>query len=191
MNYPNKKNIIYHKNINYANRGMDLENIINETNEYLLKNDIAIIYKKPTPIGVVKVEYENNKQVITKAYFASPSTLDYNGLYKGKYIEFDAKNTKSKTSFPLANIHEHQIKHIRNIIKHHGIVFLIICMNNEYFLLDGINLIDFIDNNARKSIPYEYLKSNGYKLEYNYITGLNYLKYVDIIGGINNEKIKN
>ena len=167
---------------------MDLETIINDTNLYLLEQDKAVIYKKPTPIGVVKVSYENNKQVITKAYFASQSTLDYNGLYKGKYIEFDAKSTDSKTSFPLANIHTHQIEHIKNIIKHGGIAFLIIAMNNDYFLLDGLLLIDFINNNERKSIPYNYLKKNAYTLEYNYTKGLNYLEYVDIIGGFNNEK---
>jgi len=189
VNYPNKIKREYHKNVNYANRGMDLEYIINETNEYLLEKDIALIYKKPTPIGVVKVSYHNNKQVIDKAYFASQSTLDYNGLYKGKYIEFDAKNTESKTSFPLSNVHEHQIKHIRNVIKHKGIVFLIIRINGLFYLLNGTDFISFIDSSDRKSIPYDYIKEYGYELEYNYIKGLNYLKYVDIIGGFKNEEI--
>lgn len=188
MNYPNNLKKEYKRVINYANRGMDLESIINDTNEYLLEKDIAVIYKKPTPIGVVNVSYENNKQVITKAYFASPSTLDYNGIYKGKYIEFDAKETLNKTSFPLSNIHDHQIKHIRNIINHKGIVFLIIKMNELYYLLNGKDLINFIDNFERKSIPYEYIKNNAYNLEYNYSKGLNYISVVDIIGGLNNEE---
>ena len=187
VNYPNKIKKEYHKNITYANRGMDLENIINETNEYYLEKDIALIYKKPTPIGVVKVNYEKGQQ-IEKAYFATQSTLDYNGLYRGKYIEFDAKNTLSRTSFPLSNVHPHQIKHIRNVIRHHGIVFLIICMNDMFYLLNGPDFISFIDNNERKSIPYEYIKEYGYPLEYNYSKGLNYLTYVDLIGGFNNEE---
>ena len=186
MNYPNRKNIEYHKTINYANRGMDLEDIINKTNDYLLSKKIAVIYKKPTPIGVVKVDYENNKQIITKAYFSNPSTLDYNGVYKGKYVEFDAKNTESKTSFPLANIHKHQLNHIRNILEHQGIAFLIIRINSLFYLLNGTDLINFIDNNERKSIPYNYIKEVGYELEYNYLKGLNYIKYVDIIGGFKN-----
>ena len=184
VNYPNKIKKEFHKNVNYANRGMDLENIINDTNTYLLEKDLAVIYKKPTPIGVVKVSYENNHQIINKAYFATESTLDYNGLYKGKYVEFDAKSTKSKTSFPLSNIHPHQIKHIRNIIRHGGIVFLIIEMNSNFYLLNGPDLINFIDNYSRKSIPFTYIEKNSYLLEYNYLKGLNYLKYVDIIGGI-------
>ncbi len=184
MNYPNNLKKEFHKTINYANRGMDLENIINQTNEYLLEKDIALIYKKPTPIGVVKVSYKDNKQIIDKAYFAYHSTLDYNGLYKGKYIEFDAKNTNSHTSFPLNNVHPHQIQHIRNVIKHNGIVFLIIRINEEIYLLNGPDFINYIDNNKRKSIPYEFIKNNGYLLEYNYIKGLDYIKYVDVIGGL-------
>lgn len=188
MNYPNKIKKEFHKPVNYANRGMDLENIINDTNEYLISNDIALIYKKPTPIGIVKVSYENNKQIINKAYFATQSTLDYNGLYRGKYIEFDAKNTESKTSFPLSNVHSHQIQHIRNVIKHKGIVFLIIRINNIIYLLNGPDFIEFIDSFDRKSIPYNYINEKGFKLEYNYLKGLDYIKYVDIIGGFENEE---
>lgn len=181
LNYPNNIKKNYHKNISYANRGMDLENMINETNEYLLEYNKALIYKKPTPIGVVDVDYKDNKKIIKKGYFSSPSTLDYNGLYKGKYIEFEAKNTESKTSFPLHNIHPHQIEHIKRVIQHRGIVFLIIKINNEIYLLKGIDFINYINHNERKSIPYDYIKGNGYLLEYNYIKGLNYLNYVDMM----------
>lgn len=181
MNYPNKIKKIYHKEINYANRGMDLEKMINETNQYYLDQNIALIYKKPTPIGVVHVSYENNKQIIDKAYFAEPSTLDYNGLYKGKYIEFDAKNTESKTSFPLSNVHLHQINHIRKVIEHKGIVFLIIKINNLIYLLNGLDFINFLDNFKRKSIPISYIKEKGFLLEYKYNKGIDYLKYVNLL----------
>ena len=119
MLYPN--NIKKDKNsfINYGNRGMNLENLINETNEYYLENDIALIFKKPTPIGIAKVSYNSFGKSIDKAYFKEQSTLDYNGLYKGKYIEFDAKETQNKTSFPIANVHNHQInKNIYHIFIH-------------------------------------------------------------------------
>lgn len=183
MNYPNKINKTYKKNIEYGNRGMDLEKIIEEANKYYRDNNIAYIYKKPTPIGVVKVSYKNNDKRITDAFYKTPSTLDFNGLYKGKYIEFDAKVTQKKTSFPLNNIHHHQIEHIKNIYNHHGIVFLIIAINNEYYLLPGIYIIDFINNETRKSIPYSYIKENGYLLKYNYIKGLDYINIIDILIG--------
>ncbi len=177
MKYPNKINKVYKKEINYSNRGMDLENIINEACKYYLDNDIAVIYKKPTPIGIVEVDYE--RMVIKKGYFKEPSTLDYNGVYKGKYIEFDAKVTKSTTSFPLSNIHPHQIKHIRNVIRHQGIVFLIIYINNEYYLFKGEDLISFLENNDRKSIPLDVIETLGTKLNYS-LKGLEYIKGIDI-----------
>ena len=181
MNYPNNMNKKYHKPISYSNRGMQLEDLINETNTYYLEIDKALIFKKPTPIGIDKVVYENNSKIITKAYFKEPSTLDYNGLYRGKYIEFEAKETKSKTSFPLQNIHPHQIKHLKSVLKHGGIGFLIIRINNSDYYLAGNDFISYIESENRKSIPLDYIISKGYLLNYNYNKGLNYLDVVDTL----------
>ena len=172
--------IKYKKNIGYANRGMFLEHIINDANTYYLSKDIAIIYKKPTPIKVLNVAYRSSKTtLIDKAVFSETSTLDYNGIYKGKYIEFDAKECKNSTSFPLSNIKPHQIEHIKNVMRHNGIVFLIIFMNNKFYLLKGDSLIDFIDNNDRKSIPYEYIEKKGYIIKEGYMPRIDYIKAID------------
>lgn len=163
----------------YKNRGMHLEKILNDSNTFYLNKDKCIIYKKPTPIKVLNVSYPSRKTtVINKAVFEGVSTLDYNGIYKGRYIEFDAKETKSKTSFPLANIKEHQINHIKNILRHKGIIFLIISMNNDYYLLDGKTLLNFIEENDRKSMPFEYI-SKLPKIKEGYMPRLDYLKNVD------------
>ena len=160
---------------------MVLENDINVTNEYYIKKGIALIYKKPTPIKITKVNYDKSK--IVEAFFESPSTLDYNGLYKGKYIEFDAKETQSKTSFALVNIHSHQLEHIKKVYKLDGVVFLIIrfVLLNETYILMGRDLVDFLNNNTRKSIPYSYIKEKGYIIELKYIPRLDYLKVLDRI----------
>ena len=179
MNYPAQLNKNYHKVVNYANRGMDLEELINEANNYYLEKELAVIYKKPTPIGISKVSYSNKKKVIEKSYFKEQSTLDYNGVYKGYYIDFDAKVSKSKTAFPLANIHEHQIKHIARVISQKGIAFLIIEMNSLYFLFPGNKLLDFINNEKRKSIPYEYIKNNSIIIKESIKPALKYLNAVD------------
>lgn len=172
--------IKYKKNIGYANRGMFLEHIINNANTYYLSKDIAVIYKKPTPIKVLNVAYRSSKTtLIDKAVFSETSTLDYNGVYKGKYIEFDAKECKNSTSFPLSNIKPHQIEHIKNIIRHNGIVFLIIFMNNKFYLLKGDSLISFIDNNDRKSIPYDYIEKKGYIIKEGYMPRIDYIKAID------------
>ncbi len=172
--------IKYKKNIGYANRGMFLEHIINDANTYYLSKDIAVIYKKPTPIKVLNVAYRSSKTtLIDKAVFSETSTLDYNGVYKGKYIEFDAKECKNSTSFPLSNIKPHQIEHIKNIMRHNGIVFLIIFMNNKFYLLKGDSLISFIDNNDRKSIPYDYIEEKGYIIKEGYMPRIDYIKAID------------
>ncbi len=181
MKYPNNIQKNYNNPLSYKNRGMDLEEELNSSNEYYLEKDIALIYKKPTPIGVDKVSYSSNSKIIERAYFKEQSTLDYNGLYRGKYIEFEAKVTKNKTSFPLANIHLHQIKHIRSVLKHKGIVFLIIKMNEIVYLLKGDDFISYIDTHNRKSIDYEFIKEMGFIIKYGYNPPLDYLKTVNYI----------
>lgn len=179
------------KLISYKNRGMFLESIINDTNTYYLSKDIAVIYKKPTPIKVLNISYRSSKTtLIDKAVFSETSTLDYNGLYKGKYIEFDAKECKNTTSFPLSNIKPHQIEHIKNILNHNGIVFLIIFMNNKFFLFKGSDLIEFINTNTRKSIPYEIIEKNGHIIKEGYMPRIDYIKVIDDVylkGGNNGE----
>ena len=86
----------------YGKRGMTLEEDLNETNQYYLDQGIAVIHKKPTPIQIVNVDYpKRSAAVIKEAYFKQASTTDFNGVYKGRYIDFEAKETKQTTSFPL------------------------------------------------------------------------------------------
>ena len=179
MLYPGCIKKEYKRNISHKNRGMKLENLINQTNEYYIENDIAVIYKKPTPILVCQVDYKKNK--ILEGYYKTPSTLDYNGIYKGKYIDFDAKETLNKTSFPLSNVHEHQLLHMKRVIKHGGISFLIIKMNSLYYLLDGNIILNFIDNNDRKSIPYEFIKEKGHLIKEGISPALDYIKVINEI----------
>ena len=184
MDYPSSIKKTYHKNISYGRRGMDLEFLINEANQYYIDEDIALIYKKPTPIGITQTNYSNGT---IKGFFKEQSTLDYNGIYKGYYIDFDAKVTNSKTSFPLTNIHKHQLDHIKGVIRHGGFSFLIIAINEEYYLLSGEKLLQFIKDNDRKSIPYDYFKEKGHIINVKYAPRLNYLEIIDKYGGIYEE----
>jgi len=172
----------------YANRGMGLESDINLANEYYRIKDIAYIYKKPTPIKLVKVDYTKGK--IHEAYFETPSTTDYNGIFKGKYIDFEAKETVSKTSFALSNIHAHQIKHLINVKNKGAISFIIIRFStlDKTYLLETNILEEFINTNDRKSIPYDYIKEYGYELKIKYNPRIDYLEVIDKLyfGGNNN-----
>ena len=193
MNYPNgikKGNIptIQNKTIDYKNRGMTLENELNQSNEYYIETGKAFIYKKPTPIKIVKVDYPSrDKAVIKEAYFTTPSTTDYNGLYKGKYIDFEAKETKSKTAFALSNIHPHQIKHLENINNNQGIAFIIVRFTTlaETYLITATSFLNYINNNDKKSIPLQYFKENAYLIKDGYRPRIDYLKIVDILIGGN------
>src|SRR5690625_1133322 len=123
----------------YSNRGMTLEEDIHQTNEFYLETNKAIIHKKPTPIQIVNVHYpKRSAAVITEGYFQAKSTTDFNGVYRSKHIDFEAKETTNKTLFPLANIHEHQFIHMQSIVEHGGICFFIIrftVFDETYFLL--------------------------------------------------------
>ena len=169
-------------NYKYSNRGMGLEADINASNEYYLNNDKAVIYKKPTPITINKVNYHSRTDaIITEAHFNTPSTTDYNGVYKGKYIDFEAKETINEKGFPLNNIHKHQINHIRNIVKENGICFLIIrfIRTNETYLLMGNDFLNFVDNNKKSIIPNEYFKQIGYKIKEKFIPRIDYLEIIN------------
>ena len=182
MKYPNGVNKTYKSIKTFGNRGMNLEADINDSNEYYKENDIAVIYKKPTPITINKVDYKSRRDaVITEAHFKIPSTTDYNGIYKGKYIDFEAKETKFKTSFPLNNIHKHQIEHLKSITKQGGIGFIIVRFTSLglNYLLFSKDLDNFISNNNRSSIPIEYFKNNGYIINEGIHPRLNYLKIID------------
>lgn len=190
MKYPNgiQRNHVQNKRLNhYGNRGMTLEEDINQTNQYYLDKNIAIIHKKPTPIQVVNVRYpRRSAAVITEGYFRQASTTDYNGLYKAKHIDFEAKETNHKTSFPLANFHDHQIQHIQSIVDHGGISFIIMRFKayDETYLLPSLHLLSFWkaqESGGRKSIPYQFIKEKGHLIPFSYQARVDYLKIVDQI----------
>lgn len=181
-NVEQKKESAHRTLLSAANRGMSLEEDINLSNDYYCDAGIALINKRPTPINIVKVDYSKGAR-ITDAYFEKQSTTDYNGVYKGRYIDFEAKNTKSTTSFPLSNISEHQIVHLKNVLKHGGIAFFIISfqMKDEIYLLDASFVIDFYEHGKRKSIPYEVFTKEGILIKQDYSPRLHYLDAVEAL----------
>ena len=163
-----------------ANRGMDFENDINLSLEYYRNKDVALIYKRPTPINIVKVDYSKGAKIVD-AYFEEQSTTDYNGIYKGKYIDFEAKNTKSKTSIPLSNITKHQVEHLKKVKIHGGITFFLISFQSldEVYLIDGDYVVDFYEHHDRNSIPYSDVKEKGILIEKGYTPRLKIIEAID------------
>lgn len=176
------------KNIStYSNRGMSLEQDLNETNIYYLSKGIASIHKKPTPIQIVRVDYpKRSAAVIKEAYFKQASTTDYNGVYRGRHIDFEAKETNNKTSFPLQNFHEHQIQHMEQVLAHGGIIFVIIKFTqlNEVYLLEGIHLFHFwkrYKSGGRKSISKEEINQYAHFVTTKFHPRLDFLKIIDTL----------
>ena len=188
MHYPNgklyikkeeTKQINIKASLSAANRGMSLENDINLSNDFYRANQMCLITKRPTPINVVKVDYSKGAKIVN-AYFEKQSTTDYNGVYKGRYIDFEAKSTKSKTSFPLSNISTHQITHLKNVIYHGGIAFFIIefASYGKVFLLDATYVINAYENGDRKSITFDSICKDGKEIKRGFSPRLDYLQIV-------------
>ena len=192
VNYPNKmkkeKTIIKTKERNYAkaNLGDNFEKKLNDSNSYYLSKNIACIYKKPTPVQIVKVDYPSrNKARISEAYYKTPSTTDYNGIYKGYHIDFEAKCCHS-TSFALKNIFAHQVEHLNTVDKMGGISFVLVefPLHEETFLLPSKILYEkYLEslNGGRKSISYNTFKEVAYSIKTTYNPTIDYLKIVDIL----------
>jgi len=186
VNYPNQKKTFTRQKESQANRGMKFEEMLNETNAYYREHDIAMIFKKPIPIQIVKVDYPSRSgAVIKEAYYKIPSTTDYNGIYRGHYIDFEAKETQNKTSFPLSNIHAHQIEHLARVRDHGGISFLLLHLRklDAIYLLDSKHLIGYHNRakNGRKSISFEEIKTHGHLIAEGFAPRVPYLDIVDYL----------
>lgn len=195
VNYPNqpKRRLITQQNTaqrtNFANRGMSFEAAINATNDYYLSRGQAVIHKKPTPVQIVKVDYpQRSRAKIVEAYFRQASTTDYSGVYKGHYIDFEAKETRQKTAFPLKNFHHHQIEHMAQVVAQGGICFVLLYFSSQNltFLLPAQALITFYtDATGPKSIPLDYIKKHGHSIEQGAFPQIPYLDIIDkiLLGG--------
>lgn len=138
-------------------RGSTLEDMINMTNENYRDKKLALIQKIPTPITPVKIDQQTRH--ITLAYFEKQSTVDYIGAVQGIPICFDAKECAVDT-FPMMNIHEHQVKFMEDFEEQGGISFIILFYShrNEIYYLPFTQIKAFYErsiNGGRKSFRFE------------------------------------
>lgn len=184
VSYPNgiRSQGVQRPSDNHADRGFSLEEDLNASNEYYKDRDIALIYKKPTPVQVVSVDYPRRGRArITEAYYRTPSTTDYNGLYKGRYIDFEAKQTQNRTSFPKYLVQPHQIEHLRRVCRHGGLGFFIIRFSTLHrtYLADALDLIAQCEDASRKSVPLAWFEEHGLLLREGLYPRISYLQAVD------------
>ena len=160
-------------NTNHANRGKSLETLIEYANAQYKAKGLALIQKVPTPWTVQRV----GKRIVS-AFPAEKSTVDFIGLSNGVPIAFDAKQCHNKTSFPLSNIEDHQLKFLHGWKLSGGISFLLIEMTalRKIYRVEHDQIISYCNASAaggRKSIPIkdfgkfeEVRESNGIVLDY-------------------------
>ncbi|MCL2349895.1 MAG: Holliday junction resolvase RecU [Defluviitaleaceae bacterium] len=144
--------------MSFSNRGLrggTFEEMINLSNQRYKDQGLAIVEKIPTPITPVAIDKES--RTITLAYFEKKSTVDYIGAVQGIPICFDAKETRQK-SFPINNIHHHQIEFMEAFVRQQGIAFMLVnfaALNQCFFLplKDLKPLWEAAQNGGKKSIP--------------------------------------
>ncbi|WP_434687149.1 Holliday junction resolvase RecU [Hungatella sp. SB206] len=138
-------------------RGSTLEDLINRSNDSYREKKLALIQKVPTPITPISIDKESRH--ITLAYFDQKSTVDYIGAVQGIPVCFDAKECAVET-FPLHNIHPHQIAFMREFEEQGGISFIILSytVKNEIYYLPFDEILRFwtrMEEGGRKSFTYE------------------------------------
>lgn len=134
-------------------RGSTLEEMINRTNEQYREKGLGLIQKIPTPITPVRMDKESRH--ITLAYFEQRSTVDYIGAVQGIPVCFDAKECGTDT-FPLCNIHPHQVEFMKAFEKQKGVAFFLIFFSQEnlFYYLPLRTLLKFwsrMEEGGRKS----------------------------------------
>lgn len=183
IKYPSPHKNLINTTKSAASRGMLFELELNKSNEYYININKALIYKKPTPIRIVKVDYPNRSHAkIVEAYYQTPSTTDYNGIYRGRYIDYEAKETQN-LSFSFDHIFPHQIEHLKKVDQHGGIAFVIIFFKkvNKIYLIDIKDFYKIYKSDDRRSIKYDQIESiGGLEVSVGYSPVIDYLKQVDL-----------
>lgn len=167
-----------------GNRGMHFEKLINLSNEMYQREGVALINKRPTPVKVTK----SAKGRITGGYFESKSTVDYDGVYKGRAVAFEAKSTESLTRFDLKNIAQHQLDYLEKAEKMGAVCFFLIEFSKDktVFLVPASVIQSYVrmshQPNGKKSIPKADFDIYGYLVEQTERAPVDYLQYIDETG---------
>ncbi|WP_060210338.1 Holliday junction resolvase RecU [Sporosarcina koreensis] len=162
----------------HANRGAQLERLVDMTNKQYRNKGVADIRKVPTPVQI-----QSNVRGKVTGYTQKPEWVDYSGVHDGRAIVFDAKETSNKTSFPLNNISEHQYELLKSWHQKGAHAFLLVSFNklDEIYLLAFKSLETYWEEakkGGRKSIPHStfMMECDRVKSDKGYV--LHYLKHV-------------
>jgi recombination protein U len=162
-----------------GNRGMAFEMLLNLINQMYAKQKVALINKRPTPVKVLK----SKGTKVLNGFYEAPSTVDYDGVYKGRAIAFEAKSV-GIDRFDLKNLHQHQINYLEKVENMGGISFLLIeFRSTKQIFFVPYSTIKYYQHRAklggRKSIPIEDLDVYAFEVRRTKRSSLDYLEWVD------------
>lgn len=164
-----------------GNRGMAFEKLINLSNEMYQREGVALINKRPTPVKVLKMVYGRVKD----GYYESKSTVDYDGVYRGRAIAFEAKSTNEINRFDLKNIAQHQLDYLEKAEKMGAICFFLIGFTKDQstFAIPLSVIQSYVrmsqQPKGKKSIPRADFDIYGYLVEQTERAPVDYLQYID------------
>lgn len=164
-----------------GNRGMAFEKLINLANEMYQREGVALINKRPTPVKVLK---SKNGRVLN-GFYEAKSTVDYDGVYKGRAIAFEAKSTENTTRFDLKNIAQHQLDYLDKADKMGAICFFLIEFTRDQavFLVPLSVIQSYVrmshQPKGKKSIPRADFDIYGYLVDHTERAPVDYLRYLD------------
>ncbi|PED06928.1 Holliday junction resolvase RecU [Bacillus pseudomycoides] len=167
-----------------GNRGMHFEKLINLSNEMYQREGVALINKRPTPVKVIK----SRGSQVTNGFYESKSTVDYDGVYKGRAVAFEAKSTQSLTRFDLSNIAQHQLDYLEKAEKMGAVCFFLIEFSKDktVFLVPATVIQSYVrmshQPNGKKSIPRADFDIYGYLVDQTERAPVDYLRYIDETG---------
>ncbi|EJP99414.1 recombination protein U [Bacillus cereus VD142] len=129
---------------------------------------MALINKRPTPVKVLKSKGGR----VLNGFYEAKSTVDYDGVYKGRAIAFEAKSTQSLTRFDLSNIAQHQLDYLEKAEKMGAICFFLIEFSKD-------KSVFVVPLSGKKSIPRADFDIYGYLVNQTERAPVDYLQYID------------
>ncbi|PEW84275.1 Holliday junction resolvase RecU [Bacillus cereus] len=164
-----------------GNRGMAFEKLINLSNEMYQRGGRALINKRPTPVKVLRMVYGRVKD----GYYESKSTVDYDGVYKGRAVAFEVKSTNEINRFDLKNIAQHQLDYLEKAEKMGAIYFFLIGFSKDksVFVVPLSVIQSYVrmsqQPKGKKSIPRADFNIYGHLVDQTERAPVDYLRYVD------------
>ncbi|GCE63840.1 Holliday junction resolvase RecU [Candidatus Mycoplasma haematohominis] len=157
--------------------GSFAEGLVNNTIDWYLREGIAYFRKSYTPISIL----DKCSSLDFRAKFSDLADIDYYGVYKGKYISFEVKET-NKDYFLLSQIRDHQKEILIKLLDFSAVSFLLInfsSYNDASYLITSDRLKELFDR-KKKKIFFSEIETIGKHIPISFPGVIDFLKVLDL-----------